>query len=88
MIKNFRKLEENDLDQVAGGVCIAVTTRGGAVVNNDLMVKPGVQPKEDHLVQEVGNNPVPTRLGGANQGGINNPSDVIVVSGGRGGELV
>jgi CBS domain-containing protein len=88
MIKNFRKLEENDLDQVSGGVFVAPANNGGAVMKNDLMVKPGVRPKEDHLVQEVGKPHIATKVGGVNQGEIKNPSDVLVVSGGMDGELV
>lgn len=89
MIKNFRKLEENDLDQVSGGVLIAnVNKAGGAVLNNDLVANSGARPREDHLVYGEANKPEAIKLGGANRGGVNNSSAVVVVSGGLDGELV
>jgi hypothetical protein len=88
MRKSFHKLEENDLDQVTGGVFVVNKTAGGVIRSNDLMVKPGTRPKEDHLVHEMNNHRIATRVGGPNQGQVNNPSGTTLVSGGMEGELV
>jgi hypothetical protein len=89
MRKSLHKLEENDLDQVTGGVfLINNKTAGGSFRRNDLMVKPGTQPREDHLVHEMGNKHLANRVGGANQGQTNNPAPNLLMSGGMNGELV
>jgi hypothetical protein len=77
----------HNLDQVTGGVYI-ISTTGGATINNDLMARQSDNPNEDHLVHNLDNNNMATRLGRPNQGQMNNPSNIRVMSGGPNGDIV